>query len=89
MEGIGEGERAAIHLAAFLKADLLLMVDRRGVRAALRQRLRVTGTLGVLDLAARRGLTDFGQAVGRLQQTNFRVPQALLDALIEKHKKQK
>jgi predicted nucleic acid-binding protein len=88
LEGIDEGERAAIQLAAFLKADLLLVDDRRGVRAALMQGLRVTGTLGVLDLAARRGLADFAQAVGQLRQTNFRVSPALLDSLLEEHKKQ-
>jgi predicted nucleic acid-binding protein len=55
------------------------------VNAAQRKGLRVTGTLGILDLAAERGLADFAQAVERLRQTNFRVPQALLDALLEKH----
>jgi predicted nucleic acid-binding protein len=46
----------------------------------------VTGTLGILDLAAQRGLADFAQAVGRLRKTNFRVPRDLLDALLEVHK---
>ena len=65
------------------------MDDRRGVNAAQRKGLRVTGTLGILDLAAQRGLAEFAQAVGQLRQTNFRVPQALLDALLEKHKERK
>jgi predicted nucleic acid-binding protein len=48
----------------------------------------VTGTLGILDLAAQRGLADFAQAVGQLRQTNFRFPGALLDALLKKHKEE-
>ncbi|MGD0777915.1 MAG: DUF3368 domain-containing protein [Candidatus Solibacter sp.] len=89
LKGIDAGERAAIQLAASLHADLLLMDDRKGVHAAQRKGLRVTGTLGILDLAAQRGLAEFAQAVNQLRQTNFRVPQALLDALLEKHKENK
>ena len=89
LKGIDAGEKAAIQLAASLNADLLLMDDRKGVSAAQRKGLRVTGTLGVLDLAAQQGLADFAPAVERLRQTNFRVPQALLDALLEKHKEGK
>jgi predicted nucleic acid-binding protein len=88
LKGIDEGERAAIQLASYLDADLLLMDDRKGVSAAKRKGLRVTGTLGVLDLAAQRGLVDFAQAVGRLRQTTFRVPKAILDSLIKKHARQ-
>jgi predicted nucleic acid-binding protein len=76
-------------LAASLHADLLLMDDRKGVNAAQKKGLRVTGTLGILDLAAQRGLADFAQAVEQLRQTNFRIPHALLDALLEEHKEKK
>ena len=89
LKGIDAGEKAAIQLAVSLSADLLLMDDRKGVRAAQRKGLRVTGTLGILDLAAQRGLGDFAQGVKRLRQTNFRVPRDLLDALLEKHKEKK
>ena len=89
LQDIDLGERAAIRLAAALHADLLLMDDRKGVRAAEQKGLRVTGTLGVLDLAADRGLLDFAQAVQKLQRTNFRQPQALLEMLQEKHTKEK
>lgn len=51
--------------------------------------LQVTGTLGILDLAARRGLADYSQSVERLRQMNFRIPKTLLDALLEKRKRQK
>jgi len=70
LAAIDAGEKAAIQLAVALHADLLLMDDRKGVSAAERRGLRVTGTLGVLDLAAERGLVDFGQ---RLRSSNERV----------------
>jgi predicted nucleic acid-binding protein len=89
LKGIDAGERAAIQLAVSLNADLLLMDDRKGVNAAQRKGLRVTGTLGILDLAAQRGLADFAQAVEQLRQTNFRVSQTLLDALLERHREKK
>jgi predicted nucleic acid-binding protein len=89
LKGIDAGEKAAIQLAVSLNADLLLMDDRKGVHAAQRKGLRVTGTLGVLDLAAHRGLADFAEAVEQLRRTNFRVPEALLDALLEKHKEKR
>jgi predicted nucleic acid-binding protein len=85
LNGIDAGERAAIQLAVSINADLLLMDDRKGVSAAHKKGLRVTGTLGILDLAAQRGLADFAQAAEQLRQTSFRVPQALLDLLLEKH----
>jgi predicted nucleic acid-binding protein len=85
LQGIDEGEKAAIQLASSLHADLLLMDDRKGVSAALGKGLRVTGTLGVLDLAAHRGLVNFAQAVDHLRQTTFRIPEALLNSLLRKH----
>lgn len=84
--GIHKGEAAAIALASRLHADLLLMDDRKGVIAAERQGLNVTGTLGVLDLAAERTLIDFAQAISALKLTTFRMPLALLGELLDKHK---
>ena len=83
--GIHKGEAAAIALATLLHADLLLMDDRRGVIAAERQGLNVTGTLGVLEFAAGHGLLDFAQAVSALKLTTFRMPLALLGELLNKH----
>jgi predicted nucleic acid-binding protein len=70
-----------------MQADLLLIDDGRGIRAAKQQGLRVTGTLGLLDLAAERGLVDFAGAIRKLEGTSFRRPEALLQALLNKHKR--
>ena len=83
------GEHDAILLALHLKADLVLMDDREGVEEARRLGLTVTGTLGVLDRAAERGLIDLASAVGRLRQTNFRVDPALLDRLLAADKRRR
>lgn len=87
--GLDPGETEAIQLAVFLHADLLLMDDRRGVMVAKRKGLLVTGTLGLLDLAAERKLINFEQALHLLEETNFRRPQEIVDILLAKHKKLK
>jgi len=79
---LDEGERAAIALALAISADLVLMDDRAGVAVAQQHGLAVTGTLGVLELAARRGLIDLASALTRLKTTNFRYPPDLIDALL-------
>lgn len=85
LEALDGGEKAAIALAEALRADLLLMDDRDGVLAARKKGIHVTGTIGVLDLAAERGLVDFGAAVKELERTNFHRPDALLETLVKKH----
>ena len=85
LKGIDAGEKAAIQLAVSLHADLLLMDDRKGVNAAQRKGLRVTGTLGILDLAAQRGLAEFAQAVEQLRQTNLSMSPALHGDLSSKY----
>ncbi|HLY55503.1 MAG TPA: hypothetical protein VKS60_08105 [Stellaceae bacterium] len=84
---LDDGERAAIALALSLRADLVLMDDRRGVAAALAQGLETVGTIGLLDLAARRGLTDLAAGFARLKATNFRCRSEMLDALLTTHAK--
>ena len=88
LSGLHAGETAAIVLAKSLHADLLLIDDRAGVRRAKQEGLRVTGTLGVLDLAAQRGLLNLRGAFVRLRNTNFRCPEEVMQMLLEKHERQ-
>lgn len=81
-KALDAGERAAIALAAELKADLLLMDDRAGVAAARRSGFAVTGTLGLLHRAAHRGMIDLAVAFDALKETNFHLNQRLLDTLL-------
>lgn len=83
LNALGAGERAAIALAILLNADLLLIDERKGTAVALGKGIDVTGTLGVLRLAARRGLVDLEETFTRLKGTNFRYRQDILDALLK------
>jgi len=84
---LDEGEAAVIALAISLHADLVLIDERRGVKVARNQGLRVTGTLGLLELAAQSGLVDFTEAAERLRLTTFRGPEALLETMRRKHRR--
>ncbi len=86
VSGLHKREAAAIGLAVSVAADVVLLDDRRGVVAAERLGIRATGTLGVLVLAAGRGLIDFADAIQRLEATTFWKPTKLLHALLDKHK---
>jgi predicted nucleic acid-binding protein len=79
---LDDGERATVALAMELNADLILMDDRDGVSFARGQGFAVTGTLGILDLAARRGLINLREAFMLLKDTSFHYRQGLLDALL-------
>jgi predicted nucleic acid-binding protein len=86
---LDEGERAAIALAASIDADLILIDDREAGAVARAQGFAVTGTLGVLDLAARRRLVDLVAAFTRLKGTTFYYRQGLLEALLAQHSEEK
>jgi predicted nucleic acid-binding protein len=83
--GIDPGEQAAISLAEELGADLLLIDDLDGRRAAQRRGIPVTGTLGVLDRAADRGLVDIRRALDDLQTTTMHLSQSLVQSLVKRY----
>ncbi len=86
---LDEGEKSAIALGLLLSADLILIDDRRGAAIAREKGFEVTGTLGILDLAARRGMVDLTDALTRLRTTNFRARKQLFDALLKQHQQDK
>lgn len=79
---LDSGERAAILLAMELKPAVLLIDERAGSAIARRSGLPVTGTLGVLDEAARRKLISLPDAITRLKATSFRYPKAIVERLL-------
>jgi predicted nucleic acid-binding protein len=86
LASLDEGERAAIALAATIKADLLLMDDRAGVAVARGRGIEVTGTLGILDRAARRGMVELPAALTALRATNFHMRRELVTKLLAQHR---
>jgi len=75
------GEREAIALAHLLHADLLLIDEISGRAEAHRRSLRVTGTLGILRIAAEQGLIDVPEALTRLRATSFYVGEDLIRSI--------
>ena len=79
------GETAAITLAFELHADLLLMDERRGVKAARIKGIEVIGTLGVLSRAGQLGIINLAEAFHRIKQTTFRYPQDVMDRFLDEY----
>jgi predicted nucleic acid-binding protein len=82
MENLDEGEEAAITLAVELHADLILMDDREGVQVARSKGFRVTGTLGILAMAAEHRLINLRAAFERIKQRSFHYQQELMDEFL-------
>ena len=78
------GEAEAISLAMQLRADALLIDERDGTRAARSRGLFTTGTLGILDLAAEKGIIVLPQVIDKLAGTSFRRPQLIIKEMLER-----
>lgn len=79
------GEREAIQLAAELKADLILMDDRRPRRIAVSLGLAVIGTIGILERASQEGLVDLPDAIQKLLSTDFYIDDELINAILRRN----
>jgi predicted nucleic acid-binding protein len=77
------GELAAISLAQELKAELLLIDEIDGRKAAADRHIPLTGTIGVLESAADRGLLDLRDAFEKIKETGFWISHRLLDERLE------
>lgn len=80
-EDLDLGEREAIALAQLLGADLLLIDEISGRAEARRRDLRVTGTLGILRIAAEKELIDVPEVLVRLRDTSFYVSEDLIKSI--------
>jgi predicted nucleic acid-binding protein len=81
---LDQGEREAIALAEALRADALILDEKRGRREAERRNLRVIGTVRVLDDAAEADLIDLPAALERLQAFGFYLDAKLTQFLLDR-----
>ncbi len=79
------GEREAIQLALELGISTVLLDETDGRREAENLHLEVRGTLGILERGARLGKIDFRQALGKLEQSNFRMSPAIKAAFLKRN----
>lgn len=79
---LGAGETAVIALALRMHADLTILDDLAARNVAAELGLCVTGTLGVLLAAHRKGLLEHpSQAFAALKDSGFRISDALIASI--------
>ena len=87
LKTLDEGERAALLLGLQLKAELILIDERKGAAVAKQKGFRITGTIGILVLAAQRDLVSLEDAFARLRETTFHCPGELMKMLLAQQKR--
>ena len=85
LNALDPGEASAIALGLSVKADLILIDDRKGAAVALQKGFQITGTLGLLTRSAQRGLVNLADALERLKRTSFYCRQELFDDILKKY----
>jgi predicted nucleic acid-binding protein len=87
LDVLDPGEREAIQLAQEVRADLLLIDERRGRLEAKRRAIPTTGTLGVLLAAQKQGMIDAEAALERLiNETSFRITPAVRETFVQQYR---
>ena len=89
LKHLDAGEREAILLAEQMQADLLLMDEKKGRFTAIDRGIKVIGTLGILELAARQYPLDLSEIFEKLVHTNFKVSPSLIATILKRHQDQK
>jgi predicted nucleic acid-binding protein len=86
-DGLDFGERQALALAQEIHADLVLLDDKVARRVALRELMRVKGTLGIVAEAAKANLLDFVETVEQLQRTSMHLDEDVVGMVIAEYKR--
>jgi len=80
---VDRGEAEAIVLAAEMKASLLMIDDADGRGVALGMGLKVTGTVGILLMAAKDGKVELKRSLDQLLAAGFRLSEKEYQRIIE------
>ncbi|MDR1964629.1 MAG: DUF3368 domain-containing protein [Planctomycetaceae bacterium] len=82
--GLDLGESRSIALALILQEECYLLLDDQAARQeAVKRNLNITGLLGVLLLAKKRGIIrKIKPYIERLQKVNFRMSQKLIQEVL-------
>ncbi len=84
-ESVDPGEASAIALAMETSNAILIIDDLKGRKLASKMALNFMGTLGLLVKAKEYGvITSVKPYIEKIQDTDFRVSQALVDLVLEK-----
>lgn len=80
---LGAGETAVIALALRMKADLTVLDDLAARNVASELALKVTGTVGILLAAHRKGILENPRkALSALQDAGFRISDAMIKGIM-------
>ena len=81
-EMVDPGEASAIALSIEIENSILILDDLKARKLANELQLKYTGTIGILLLAKNKGLiNDFNRLIEKIQETNFRLSNAILERL--------
>lgn len=83
------GEASAISLALEVRADVLLIDEVLGRKAAVARDIHITGTIGILEQAADHNLLDLKDAFDQIKNTDFWISHDWLDARPELYLRRK
>ncbi len=88
---LGIGEEAAINLAMEVQANLLIIDDKCGRNVAVNSpfNLEVTGTVGLLEVAADENLINFELALNQLVDSHFYLSSKTAEEILRRHTQSK
>jgi len=70
---LDRGEAEAVVLAKEIEADYLLLDEKKARRVARNSKIRIIGTVGVLGLAAKKGIiSNLDDTFNKLEENGFR-----------------
>lgn len=78
------GEASVLSLAAELDESLLIIDESKGRKVAIQMDVMITGTLGILVIAKRKGvISEVNPVLIEIQKTNFRISKELVDSVLK------